>query len=67
MDYRPSGWNNPFNGESVKEREKMIFEAGASAMLDMLLREALEYSRTANHYIRHDDYLCDVLAQGVEL
>jgi hypothetical protein len=65
--YRPEGWNNPYNGDPLAEDEKTIFEAGASTMFHLLLKEALEYSQTANHYLRHDDYLCDVLAQGVKL
>jgi hypothetical protein len=63
LEYRPEGWNNPCAGE----QEKRVFEAGADAMLEMLLKEANEYGETANHYLRHDDYLCDVLAQGIRL
>jgi len=63
LEYRPEGWDNPCSGE----REKSIFEAGANAMLEMLLKEAHEYGRTAHHYLRHDDYLCDVLARGIQL
>jgi hypothetical protein len=67
MNYRPDGWSNPYLADPSKEREKNIFEAGAAAMLDSLLTEAFEYNQTANHYLRHDDYLCDVLAQGLKL
>lgn len=67
MNYRPDGWNNPYSDDPAQQRESRIFEAGAAAMLELLLQEAFEYSRTANHYIRHDDYLCDVLAHGVKL
>lgn len=67
MNYRPEGWDNPYNSDASFENERSTFEAGASAMLDLLLKEAFEYSQTAHHYIRHDDYLCDVLAQGVKL
>jgi hypothetical protein len=63
LKYRPEGWSNPF----LEEREKRLFEAGADAMLDMLLKEAHEYGQTAHHYLRHDDYLCDILAQGIQL
>jgi hypothetical protein len=63
LAYRPEGWTNP----GANELEKNIFEAGADAMLQMLLSEASEYGRTAHHYLRHDDYLCDVLAQGIQL
>jgi hypothetical protein len=67
MKYRPEAWNNPYTGNLSSEYEKNIFEAGADAMLEMLLSEAQEYNKTANHYMRHDDYLCDVLAQGLKL
>jgi hypothetical protein len=67
MNYRPDEWSNPYSDDPLTEKEKVIFEAGASAMFHLLLEEALEYSQTANHYIRHDDYLCDVLARGVKL
>ena len=63
LKYRPDGWNNPCN----KAREKDIFEAGADAMLNMLIKEAFDYGQTAHHYLRHDDYLCDILAQGIQL
>jgi hypothetical protein len=63
LEYRPEGWTNP----CADELEKNIFEAGANAMLQMLLNEAHEYGQTAHHYLRHDDYLCDVLAQGIQL
>jgi hypothetical protein len=63
LHYRPDGWNNPCSAD----REKDIFEAGADAMLQMLIKEAHDYGQTAHHYLRHDDYLCDVLAQGIEL
>ncbi len=67
MKYRPESWNNPYGGKPSRQYEKSIFEAGADAMLEELLSEAQEYNQTANHYIRHDDYLCDVLALGVKL
>jgi hypothetical protein len=67
MNYRPQGWNNPYEGHASLQNQSSVFEEGASAMLEMLLREGLEYGETANHYLRHDDYLCDVLAQGVAL
>lgn len=63
MNYRPEGWNNPCS----EEHEKNIFEAGAEAMLQMLIKEAIDYGQTAHHYLRHDDYLCDVLSQGIQL
>jgi len=67
MKYRPEAWNNPYGGKLSCEHEKKIFEAGADAMLEALLSEAQAYNQTANHYVRHDDYLCDVLALGVKL
>jgi hypothetical protein len=67
MNYRPQEWSNPYDGCPSLESERSVFEQGASAMLEKLLREAREYGETANHYLRHDDYLCDVLAQGVAL
>jgi hypothetical protein len=63
MHYRPDGWKNPCSAD----HEKDIFEAGADAMLQMLIKEARDYGQTAHHYLRHDDYLCDVLAEGIEL
>ncbi len=36
-------------------------------MLELLLKEASEYRQTAHHYMRHDDYLCDVLSRGIQL
>jgi hypothetical protein len=67
MKYRPEAWNNPYGGKLSCDYEKNIFEAGADAMLEALLSEAQAYNETANHYVRHDDYLCDVLALGVKL
>lgn len=63
LGYRPEGWTNP----CADEIERNMFEAGADAMLQMLLKEASEYGQTAHHYLRHDDYLCDVLAEGIQL
>jgi hypothetical protein len=67
MNYRPQGWSNPYDGKASLQRESSVFEQGASAMLEMLMKEAHEYGESANHYLRHDDYLCDVLAQGLAL
>ncbi|MDD5311900.1 MAG: hypothetical protein PHO26_02540 [Dehalococcoidia bacterium] len=67
VKYRPEGWANPYSDDARGEEEKSIFEAGADAMLDMLLKEAHEYSKTVHHYMRHDDYLCDVLAHELKL
>ena len=63
MKYRPHGWDNP----CAEERDRSIFEAGADAMLQLLIREAYEYGETEHHHVRHDDYLCDVLAEGIQL
>ncbi|MCX6005260.1 MAG: hypothetical protein NT082_06270 [Chloroflexi bacterium] len=67
IKYRPEGWINPHADGVGREYEKNIFEAGADAMLAMLLKEAHEYSQTVHHYMRHDDYLCDVLAHELKL
>ena len=67
MKYRPEEWHNPYNGDPSLEGEKNVFEAGADAMIELLLKEAHEYGQTANHYLRHADYLCDVLSQGLKL
>jgi len=66
-NYRPEGWANPYSDDSSAEMAKMIFEAGADAMLELLVKEAQDYKGTAHHYMRHDDYLCDILAQGLKL
>ena len=65
--YRPEGWINPYVADSSWEMAKIIFEAGADAMLNLLLKEAHEYKDTVHHYMRHDDYLCDILAHGLKL
>ncbi len=65
--YRPDGWANPYANDASRGYERYIYEAGADAMLQTLIKEADDYSRTANHYIRHDDYLCDVLAHEMKL
>jgi hypothetical protein len=67
MKYRPEKWHKPYSDNPLLECEKKVFEAGADAMLQLLITEAQEYGQTANHYLRHDDYLCDVLAQGLKL
>jgi hypothetical protein len=65
--YRPKGWTNRYANDASRGYEKYIFEAGADAMLESLLKEAHEYGQSANHYLRHDDYLCDVLAHEMKL
>jgi hypothetical protein len=65
--YRPEGWMNRYANDASRAYERYIFEAGADAMLETLIKEAQDYSRTANHYLRHDDYLCDVLAHEMKL
>jgi hypothetical protein len=65
--YRPDGWTNRYSGDASRGHERYIFEAGADAMLEMLLKEAQDYGQTAHHYLRHDDYLCDVLGRGMKL
>ncbi|MGA9048705.1 MAG: hypothetical protein WB588_06910 [Dehalococcoidia bacterium] len=67
ISYRPEGWTNPYGSDCSWEMAKMIFEAGADAMLNLLLKEAQDYNETAHHYMRHDDYLCDILAQGLKI
>ena len=67
INYRPEGWANPYDDDSSREMARMIFEAGAEAMLDLLLKEAQDYKETVHHYMRHDDYLCDILAQGLKI
>ena len=67
IKYRPEDWNNRYADDASRGYERYIYEAGADAMLETLLKEADEYSRTANHYLRHDDYLCDVLAHEMNL
>ena len=65
--YRPEGWANRYADDASRAYERYIYEAGADAMLETLIEEAHAYSRTANHYLRHDDYLCDVLAREMKL
>ena len=65
--YRPDGWTNRYTDDASRGYERYIFEAGADAMFETLLKEANEYSRTAHHYLRHDDYLCDVLGREMKL
>ena len=65
--YRPEGWSNPYNGNPLFESKQSVFEAGANAMLWMLLNEARKYGLTEHHYMRHDDYLCDVFAHKLDI
>jgi hypothetical protein len=65
--YRPEGWTNRYAGDASRGYERYIFEAGADAMLETLLKEAHAYGHTGNHYLRHDDYLCDVLDRDLQL
>lgn len=65
--YRSDGWANPYANDSSRGYERYIFEAGADAMFETLIKDADSYSQTANHYLRHDDYLCDVLAHEMKL
>ena len=65
LRYRPEGWHNPYRDATGHERS--IFEEGANAMFEMLLKEAQDYSDTVHHFMRHDDYLCDIIAKGLKL
>lgn len=67
IKYRPEGWSNPYSDSQSFEFKNSIFEAGANAMLWMLLEEARKYGLTSHHYMRHDDYLCDVLAHNLKI
>jgi hypothetical protein len=67
IKYRPEGWINPYSGNPSCEFKDSIFEAGANAMLWMLIEEARKYSLTNHNYMRNDDYLCDVIAHNVKL
>jgi hypothetical protein len=65
--YRPEGWTNRYSDDASRGYERYIYEAGADAMLETLLKEAHAYGQTGNHYLRHDDYLCDVLGRDLQL
>jgi hypothetical protein len=67
LKYRPEGWSNPYDHDPAVESKRSIFEDGANAMLWILIKDAQEYSLTAHHYMRHDDYLCDILAHDLKL